>query len=104
MSKILKTMGITDAFDGARADFSGIGSSTEGNLYISRILHKAFIAVDEKGTKAGAATVVAVEATSALIDPVEIKTVYLDRPFLYMLIDCETNLPVFIGTVMDIEQ
>mgnify|MGYP000025068190 FL=1 len=104
MSQILKTMGITDAFDGARADFSGIGSSTEGNLYISRILHKAFIAVDEKGTKAGAATVVAVEATSALIDPVEIKTVYLDRPFLYMLIDCETNLPVFIGTVMDIEQ
>ena len=104
MSKILKTMGITDAFDDARADFSGIGSSTEGNLCISRILHKAFIAVDEKGTKAGAATVVAVEATSAWIDPAEIKTVYLDRPFLYMLIDCETNLPVFIGAVMDIEQ
>ena len=102
LNDILKAMGMTDAFDYTVSDFSGIGSSKDGNLYISRVLHKTFIAVDEKGTKAGAATVVEMEAGSAMIEPEEIKTVYLDRPFVYMLIDCEANLPVFIGTVMDI--
>jgi serine protease inhibitor len=102
MNDILKAMGMTDAFDYTVSDFSGIGSSIDGNLYISRVLHKTFIAVDEKGTKAGAATVVEMKDESSMIEPEEIKTVYLDRPFLYMLIDCEANLPVLIGTVMDI--
>ena len=97
MSDILKGMGMPDAFDLNAADFSGLGASTEGNIFISRVLHKTFIAVDEKGTRAGAAT--AVEAPGA--DPTEPKTVILDRPFVYMLIDCETNLPFFIGTMMD---
>jgi serine protease inhibitor len=100
MNDILKAMGMTDAFDYTVSDFSGIGSSIDGNLYISRVLHKTFIAVDEKGTKAGAATVEEMKDMSA--EPKEIKTVYLDRPFVYMLIDCEANLPVFIGTLMDI--
>lgn len=102
MSEMLRAMGITDAFDDTVADFSGIGSSTDGNLCISCVLHKTFIAVDEKGTKAGAATVVEMKNESAMMKPEEIKSVYLDRPFVYMLIDCEANLPVFIGTVMDI--
>lgn len=92
----LEALGMTDAFDGQLADFSGIGSSTEGNLPISQVLHKTRIAVDEKGTKAGAATAV-VEAPS---DP---KEVLLDRPFLYLLIDCREQLPVFIGTVTTLE-
>jgi len=100
MSGLLQAMGITDAFDPSLADFSGLGSSTEGNIYISRVLHKTFIAVDERGTKAGAATAVVMEAGGEA--PQEKKTVYLDRPFVYLLIDCETNLPLFIGTVMDI--
>ncbi len=54
----------------------------------------------KKGTKAGAATAVEMSATGALVE--EPKTVYLDRPFVYMLIDCETNLPLFIGAVTDI--
>jgi len=102
MSDILKSMGITDAFDGSLADFTGIGKSTAGNIFISRVLHKTYIAVDEKGTKAGAATVVEMEAGAAPV--VEPKTVYLDRPFVYMLIDCETNLPIFIGATLDISQ
>lgn len=99
MNKILKVMGMTDAFDSKASDLSGIGSSTRGNLYISRVLHKTFIAVDEKGTKAGAATAVEVSDESAAM---EVQQVYLDRPFVYMLIDCEANLPFFIGTAMDI--
>ena len=100
MSGILKSMSMTDAFDCERADFSGLGKSAGGNIFIGRVIHKTYIAVDEKGTKAGAATAVEMRTMSAMPD--EPKTVYLDRPFVYMLIDCETNLPVFIGTVADI--
>lgn len=102
MSDILKGMGMTDAFDGGTADFSGLGSSSRGNIFIGRVLHKTFISVGEKGTKAGAATVVEMrdECADEIIDP---KQVYLDRPFVYMLVDCENNLPFFIGTLMSVE-
>jgi len=102
MNEILQKMGITDAFSSHNADFSGIGFSEAGNLYLNQVLHKTFLAVDEKGTKAGAATVVEMMRESCMMAPEEIKTVYLDRPFLYWIIDCETNLPVFMGTVMEI--
>lgn len=103
MNDILKSMGMTDAFDIRLADFTGLGKSEEGNIFIGRVIHKTYIAVDEKGTKAGAATVVEMPAGGAPPSD-KIKTVYLDRPFVYMLIDCETNLPIFTGTVMDITQ
>lgn len=104
LNDVLETLGMTDAFDSDAADLSGLGTSPDGNLYISRVLHKTYIAVDEKGTKAGASTVVEVNKECAVLEPVEPKTVYLDRPFLYMIIDCDRNLPVFIGTVTDLEQ
>ena len=102
MSAVLSGMGMPDAFSGATADFSKLGHSTAGNIFINRVLHKTFISVDERGTKAGAATVVEMNDECALIieDP---KQVFLDRPFVYMLIDCETNQPFFIGTMMDVE-
>ena len=101
MSKVLQSMGMINAFDGYKADFSGLGTSSAGNLRINRVIHKTFISVAEKGTKAGASTVVEVTDESA---PMEIKSVFLDRPFVYMLVDCENNLPFFIGTMMDIEK
>lgn len=102
MSRILREMGMPDAFDENRADFSGIGYSTQGNIYIGRVLHKTFIAVDEKETRAGASTVV--EMKDGCAAPLEAltKTVYLDRPFLYAIVDCETMTPVFLGIVEDI--
>ena len=100
MSAILKDMGMTEAFDMYNADFEGLGTSTAGNIFINRVLHKTFISVGEKGTKAGAATVVEM-ADGAAAEPQEPKKVYLDRPFVYMLIDCENNIPFFIGTMMD---
>lgn len=100
MSEILNTMGMTDAFDSQKADFGSIATSGAENIYINRILHKAYISVDERGTKAGAATVV--EALNGS-GPCSIN-IYLDRPFIYMLIDCENNIPFFIGTVMDIQK
>lgn len=101
LKEVLKDMGMEDVFDSERADLSGIGYSTDGNLYVEDVLHKTFIEVDEKGTKAGAATVVVAVAVSAIV-PYEEKTVYLDRPFVYIVADCETWLPAFYGIVQDI--
>ena len=100
MSAILQAMGMADAFNVSTADFTGLGTYTDMNIYISRVLHKTYISVGEKGTKAGAATVVEMECVSAM--PTEPKEVYLDRPFVYMLVDCENNIPFFIGTLMDV--
>lgn len=101
LNQTLSSMGMIDAFDPEAADFTRIAENNE--LVISQVLHKTFIAVNEQGTKAGAATVVEMEATSAMPEPEEIKEVILNRPFLFMLIDCNTNIPLFIGTVMDIQ-
>lgn len=100
MSDVLREMGIEQAFDSDEADFGGLGTSTEGNIYISNVIHKTFISVAERGTRAGAVT--AVQMNDASAGPTEIKEVYLNRPFVYMLIDTETNIPFFIGSQMSI--
>ena len=99
MSEILMKMGMPRAFDPDNAEFERLGVSEDGNIYIDRVLHKTFISVGEKGTRAGAATIVEV-TDCADAEPQEPKQVYLDRPFVYMLIDCENNVPFFIGTMM----
>ena len=96
LSETLKSMGMTDAFDGSLADLTGMGSSSMGNLYINRVLHRTFIDVTPLGTRAGAATVVEVNAEGDML--VE-KRVILDRPFVYMIVDTEYNIPLFIGAV-----
>ena len=103
MSKVLQEMGMADAFDYHVADFSRLGTyQADGmNICINRVLHKTFISVAEQGTRAGAATAVEMVAEGAM-EIVEFKEVVLDRPFIYMLIDCETNLPFFIGTMMNV--
>ena len=103
MSEVLQEMGMTDAFDWRVADFSRLGTyNVDGmNICINRVLHKTFISVTELGTRAGAATAVELECGSAAIE-MDYKEVILDRPFVYMLIDCETNLPFFIGTMMNV--
>ena len=95
-------MGMTEAFDVDNADFEGLGTSTGGNIFISRVIHKTYISVEEKGTKAAAVTIVE-PGDGAAMEPEQPKEVYLDRPFVYMLIDCENNIPFFIGTMMDVQ-
>nr|2PEE_A Chain A, Serine protease inhibitor [Caldanaerobacter subterraneus subsp. tengcongensis MB4]2PEE_B Chain B, Serine protease inhibitor [Caldanaerobacter subterraneus subsp. tengcongensis MB4] len=99
MNETLESLGMTDAFLPDKADFSKLGKSDIGNLYISEVLHKTFISVDELGTKAGAVT--SVDITAAGI-PVNFKTVKLNRPFIFAIIDNSTNLPIFIGTVLSL--
>ena len=96
LRNILTQMGMEDAFNAASSDFIGIGSYPEKNIYINDVLHKTFISVDQKGTKAAAVTSMEMYAESVGMEP---KFVYLDRPFVYMLIDCETHTPVFIGAL-----
>lgn len=102
MSNVLKSLGMTDAFEIESADFDGMGTWSDGSIYIGKIIHKTYIQVGERGTKAGAVTAIEVDGEMSA-DPTEIKQVYLDRPFVYMLIDCENSVPFFIGTVMDVK-
>ncbi|NLD16803.1 MAG: serine protease [Tissierellia bacterium] len=88
----LKNMGIKKAFDANESDLSKIGK----NLMISNVLHKTYISVHEQGTKAGAVTAVEVGVTSMPVE--KPKEVYLNRPFVYMIVDTENNVPLFIGT------
>lgn len=100
LSEVLSDMGMPLAFDHKKADFSALGTSEAGNIFISRVIHKTFLSVTEQGTRAGAATVVEVCDESAMLIE-DMKTVNLDRPFVYMLVDVETGTPFFIGTMMD---
>ena len=103
MSDVLKEMGMPNAFDWMLAEFPHIGTVSDGlNIVISRVIHKTFISVTENGTQAGAATVVEMRAEGAA-EIVEYKEVVLDRPFVYMLIDCENDIPLFIGSTMTVE-
>lgn len=103
LSDVLKNMGMKDAFDENRADFSGIGRYDGYEIYINQVLHKTYLSVGEQGTKAGAATAVEMVERSSLA-PEPNKQVYLERPFVYLLIDCETNIPFFMGTMMNVNE
>lgn len=98
LNEPLQGLGILDAFDPYKADFTGLGKSMDGNIFVSRVIHKTRIDVDEKGTKAGAVT--AVETSDSAME--EPKEVILDRPFFYMIVDTEQNLPLFMGSLMSV--
>ena len=88
LNEMLKTLGMPTAFSDS-ADFSGISSD---KLLISDVLHKTKISVTEEGTRAVAATGVVMSAA-----PDGDKQVILNRPFMYMILDNETMLPLFAG-------
>jgi serpin B len=96
LAAMLAELGMTEAFNPALADFSKM--TTEERLYISDVIHEAYIAVDEEGTEAAAATAVVMRATAAPMDPI---TLTIDRPFLFVLFDRETGAPLFLGRVLD---
>ncbi len=97
----LEALGIENLFDEEAADLSGMATSSRGNIFISKVFQKTFIEVDTEGTRAAAVTEI-VAADSAAIEMPEYKEVYLDRPFLYMIIDDATGVPVFMGTITEL--
>lgn len=95
LNQALEALGMTDAFDPEKADFSGMALPGTDPLYINRVLHQTHIALDAAGTKAGAATAVEMNVRAVMMAPAH--QVYLDRPFVYMIVDLQTGLPVFLG-------
>ena len=98
LSTALKALGLQRAFTGA-AEFDGMVSPSEERPKIDEVFHKGFIAVDEKGTEAAAATAVVMLRGGAMPrDPV---TVTLDRPFMFFIRDTHTGAILFMGRVVD---
>lgn len=97
LAKPLKALGLVDAFDAGKADFSGITGSQR--LFFSDVLHKAMVGLDEKGIEAAAATAVVMADTSAPSDPP--KVVRADKPFFFAIVDKPTNTLLFAGHVKD---
>lgn len=104
LNPALQKLGITDAFSDKRANFAGIAASTDPlkRLFISSVVHKAFVKVDEKGTEAAAATAVVIAVKGAM--PLPAKAFHVDRPFLFMIVDKKTGLVLFMGRVVDPSQ
>ncbi len=95
LKEALKKMGVSEVFDVENAQLNGIGTVEGGNLFVGNALHKAYISVAEKGTRAGAVTIMDMCGSAGPMEqPVYI---YLDRPFMYMIVDTSTGIPFFIG-------
>ena len=105
MVDVLQAIGMNDLFDQNKCDLTKLGSYDNGsiNLFVNEVLHKTKIEVNEKGTKAAAASAVLVSIASP--PPMEKKEVHieLDRPFVYMIVD-KNNIPLFIGAVTQISE
>jgi serpin B len=95
LKETLSRMGMLEAFDPVYADFTGITGVRE--LYIMEAYHQGFISVDERGTEAAAATGVVI-ALTGVGTPLSIT---IDRPFIYLIRDMQTNAILFIGRVMN---
>jgi serpin B len=96
LAQTLAALGMADAFS-SDADFSGMTGNRD--LFISDVVHKAFVSVDEAGTEAAAATAVVMELLAAAPEqPVE---VIVDRPFIFVIRDIETGAILFVGRVVD---
>ncbi len=91
----LKAMGMPDAFS-TDADFSGMDGTR--NLAITDVFHKAFVAVDEAGTEAAAATAVIIGLTAMPASPVDLT---VDRPFVFLIRDIQTGTILFVGRVLN---
>jgi serpin B len=96
LSDALSQLGMVDAFDASKADFSGM--TGQKDLFIGNVIHKAFVAVDEEGTEAAAATAVVMEFASARMYNVNL---LIDRPFIFVIRDTMNGQILFIGRVLN---
>ena len=96
LSEVLSNMGMKDAFS-RRANFSGINGNYD--LYIGKVIHQAFVEVNEEGTEAAAATAIIMNTKSLIIE--ESVIFKADHPFIFLIRDIETNTILFMGRVMN---
>jgi|GEM_PF-134155 len=95
--EIMRNLGMVDAFNPDAADFSNMVDPENSTPYIDEIYHKAFIAVDEEGTEAAAATAVVANESSAY----ELVSISMDRPFIFLIRNDFTGTILFMGRVID---
>ena len=95
LNNMLMAMGVREAFNEKKADFSGIDG--EKDLFISAVIHKAFVAVEEKGTEAAAATAVVMTLKSAPMRQEEPVVFKADHPFLYLIREKTSGTILFLG-------
>jgi serpin B len=96
LGDVLQQLGMRTAFDPDRADFRPM-TEEDLDLYVSAVLHEGFVAVDEEGTEAAAATAVGISGTGAPVT----QPFHVDRPFLFAIHDVEHGTPLFLGRVDD---
>jgi serpin B len=97
LKSALAAGGMTDAFDPAKSDFSGMAPSEK--LFVSDVVHQAFVAVDEAGTEAAAATAVVLAGRGA---PSKVVALTIDKPFLFFVRDNATGAILFLGRVLSV--
>ena len=101
LNDALKALGMAEAFDSGRADFSQIAElNSRNNLYISEVKHKSWGEVNEEGTVAAAVTSVGVFTTSVQ-QPREKFVMKVDRPFFFAIRDNRTGVVLFMGSVVN---
>jgi serine protease inhibitor len=108
MGPTLQSLGMVRAFvdprepNGAQFDGMSLSRNPANKLYITKVLHKAFVEVNEKGTEAAAATaVIMARPTSAVSTRPFVPTVRADRPFVFLIRDRKTGCVLFLGRVID---
>lgn len=101
LSVPLKDIGIEKIFDVQKADFSAL--SNTGKVSVSSVIQDAFVKIGPKDVKAGAATVIGTYGAAPTESP-EVKTLVFDRPFVFVIYDNESGIPVFTGVVNNIEK
>ena len=94
----MAALGMADAFSG-RADFSGMDGRKD--LFISDVIHKAFVEVNEEGTEAAAATAMVMVGSAAPSNPQPIPVFRADHPFLFLIRDHRNGSVLFLGRVTD---
>lgn len=99
--RMLKSMGMTDAFNEGKADFTGIRQPGSADLFIMDIIHKAFVEVKEEGTEAAAATAVVMATKSVPAFEDEIPVFRADHPFIYMIVHKPSGAVLFLGKFAD---
>ncbi len=101
MNDAVKKSGVTEIFSDGENDFSKMCIINGGDVYVSKISHAVSFSLDKNGTLAAASTIIEFPPDGANPDYFESKHVVFDQPFVYMVVDNYTGVPMFIGTVED---
>ncbi|HPZ08812.1 MAG TPA: serpin family protein [Candidatus Eremiobacteraeota bacterium] len=101
LNNSLSSLGMAIAFDQSKADFRGMCDISSGNIYISKVIHKTFVEVNEEGTEAAAVTAVAMSLKSVAHQPPERFHMVADHPFFFAIRDNKTGTVLFMGSIVE---